>query len=1789
MVLSGSLRQAQGKVSLTPRFNGVVEGRNWGGNLFPTVSRTETAEAVTTTRPPRPIRPIRPTRRTKLRFNPRPAQARKAPKMFSPCVWVGATISQKSTTSNLGMNRIYQGKVTAVEIPEGKDWKKLNDGNWRTVLWRHHELFQDAVNYYTLALAAMAGGFGRDDPKSRENEIKQLDNKLESLVERTKKAKKAKDEAALEDVAKQKQQAETTKDRLQREEAVWQWREQVSKAFKEGVKRKGQTILWETETFARVLKKLEPGFTAVNDFEACCETILKPSKASPQLRSSALLRLLTLAAKKKGEASAALTPLCTDKIVWFCSAPEDLDATDDVEKSAAEKAAWEFSKQLDVAKDNELEALAAKLKPAVFMTRERGEVLKGKDAISALLSYFKQLQQNSPGLKAARATVAQKIRMIRAIEKNEEASMPFTFQLPKARVGLDYKAAKVFKVIPHAALAAVFRKQTETLAKKKTVEVLDCDPLKDARTKANQPQFDYFSNLAFIAAAKADKKQTKKRRVIIDENEDDDSDENRANWFEFDLLAFVEALKSPHRYLQDTVKRREECDRLQKRLDAMRGGGEEESGEGDDESSEKLSGFKGDYRIGLPGDADSVKKGVFQLIHDEELLAYREEDESSETEDEEPDSVQCPACGGRCHGYGINQNTVRGWRELRQKWREAATKPEFSGEANQKKLLDDLARIRREEQGDRPEESGSGPLFKRLELPQYHCIWNDKPPNPSNAEDPLWEWVRYRELHDKLEKTKKAIRFTPAHAVESPRFFIFPKQNRKKSTAPKRGDATAGRRTDHLPGMFGFNDEKKLVEVKGDEAWLKDRPRFMAVYAGLILGEYPKLQPRPVRIIFSAPRLRRDRIRADDENSLGSVSLLQPMMEALGVAREELPEINFANCPMTLLAERRKRPDELAEDESDEEQKKPDCYDLNLSFPVTLEESTLKEHKLFQHAKRWTLQSYRKANAKIERHAQFQFSGDDEMREIAIRWPVDREHSPRKSDEAPAWYETMNRFSCLSVDLGQREGGAYALLDARANGDFGKNKGGKPVASRFIGQTGEKKWRAALAASGMLKLPGEDKRVFRPKTLASHAKPSPDDRNPEDAIHGKKFREELWGDAGRPPLRSTDPGALIDETEQARGLLGKDGFDQLDIMPPGWDKRRGNGNWSEPNTELSFPEQNDKLIVAARRYLSRIRRLHRWCAFLNSENWREKPEKAKQKRERALQEIREACGLDENSVAKHDEEANAPLKEEAWLAPSVKRFVESGADDSGLTEVLKTLLELMLAKLSEQFVIMANRCAPLRGRSWRWTKHAKSTDANPLRILLPTGNAKPNALMKMPDGTERKVTWIRGQRGFSMKRIAQLEDLRRLFQSLNQIQRRKIGTMPPCRKRGEKGDELPDCCPKLLEKLDELKEQRVNQTAHQVLALALGLRLKKSGPTKSETERKHSDIHGEYERVPDASQPEGFRHPVDFIVIEDLKYYETTRVRSRRENVRLMRWCRRHFRDKLKQLCDVFGFPVVEANPANTSKFCARTGVAGFRAVEVGPGFHEEYVWRKALEKLDKYRKDKKKNPLKPDDLAFCEGAEKLKQQVEKAQKIPTKSGNSLPCPRTLLAPLGSGNVFVPIVGAMDGTDLPPAVVQADVNAAVMLGLRAMADPQLWEIHPRLRTKPPEKEKKSKRGKKGEPEAPRKNPDEKRFPPDLFAAEKRKFGEKTIKLDLTNASEDGAIKDSRKPNFFCDLAGLAHWDKTVIPDPKTDRPISLPSGKALWSAVKAAQWKRVDELNQARIVAWQNKANAMPD
>jgi hypothetical protein len=80
------------------------------------------------------------------------------------------------------MNRIYQGRVSKVQIldPEKNSnspdrWKELSSDSREAcrlgeeMLWQHHELFQDAVNYYIVALAALGSS-----PESKLTQLRGL-------------------------------------------------------------------------------------------------------------------------------------------------------------------------------------------------------------------------------------------------------------------------------------------------------------------------------------------------------------------------------------------------------------------------------------------------------------------------------------------------------------------------------------------------------------------------------------------------------------------------------------------------------------------------------------------------------------------------------------------------------------------------------------------------------------------------------------------------------------------------------------------------------------------------------------------------------------------------------------------------------------------------------------------------------------------------------------------------------------------------------------------------------------------------------------------------------------------------------------------------------------------------------------------------------------------------------------------------------------------------------------------------------------------------------------------------------------------------------------------------------------------------------------------------------------------------------------------------------------------------------------------------------------------------------
>ncbi|HEY5296599.1 MAG TPA: type V CRISPR-associated protein Cas12b [Verrucomicrobiae bacterium] len=1413
------------------------------------------------------------------------------------------------------MNRIYFGKATAVEIPDGKDtWKKLDEGEF--ALWRHHQLFQDAVNYYTLALAAMAVGLKPDSAK---------------------------------------------------EKAILEWRAEVLKSSVHA-HRKAIGFDGPHKCLAGLLGVDEKEMDAEKAFTACVKALLKKSPATPEARAKALLQLLEEADQSD------LNQFCVSRLPWLCTPHGKLDATPKNIAQQQETQMLAIIREIHEASGAQVAAVAEKLELGWFVTQMPKESMNGAKARSEAERLFKSASAKEKGLAAIADKFSNRLNQL-----GDKLKLPCLGRKPKGA----YPLAVVFKLFPMPETLAAFKTNTESLRKK--AEKLKDSPLEigtdfvaEARTADDQPVFDYFTN-----------------RALIREN----GREDRAVWFDFDLAAFIEAIKSPHRYLQDTLSREAAATKLREKLHAiepdagwLKWTSSEKAAEkkkskesiNDTEDETPSFTFTGDKRIVL----------LRRLIT--ETLGYLAESENPESEKAE---------------YTIQERTLRGWTKIREEWRKLAEKEKTTSE--------ELWKVVKAEQGEHRDDFGSAPLYQKLKETEFQSIWREKGTQSNHADDPLQAWLQYKGLLFELKDKERPIRFTPAHAVHSPRYFIIPKVGKFGS--------------DHEVGTLSF-------------------------IAGIILESPPGLKPSLVRVHYSAPRLRRDGLRTNGETNLESVNWLQPMMKALGLPEQDIQD--FSNCRILLQPRSEKN--------------------IQLTFPVEVIPDKL-------------VAGIGKANLWAR---QFNVHPDgDNFYNATLRWP----HEKQPAKPPTSWFDLLDKFSCVSIDLGQRDAGAFAVLQASAQKDFGK----KP--SRIIGETGEgakkKSWRAALIASGMLRLSGEDRLEWR-------APSKPELKRGEK---GFDWREELFGERGR--------SATPEETQQCADL-----FAALEI-------EKGNflsDDWKEM---LSFPEQNRELLRAVRRTQSRISRLQRWCWFLAD----------KEKQQMALKEIREASGLKEDGHPKLEEKTGKPLSGEAWISDIIKAYAKKDNDPRLATEI-KGALHQHLNRISELVTVVANRVLPLRGRSWAWTEKNKNGESYYLLEMVEDKNHRPP---------------IRGQRGLSFERIEQVEELRRRFQSLNQASRRYKTLGKFLSKEWDKKqvdaslkEEFPDPCPDLLEKLDRIKEQRVNQTAHMILAEALGVKLAKPPSNKTEL-RRERDQHGVYEK---------FREPTDFIVIEDLSRYRASQGRAPRENSRLMKWCHRAIRDKLKELCEPFGIPVLETPAAWSSRFCSRSGVAGFRAVEVHHKLKTESPWAWHLKRLKLNETDPVQHPLSEDARNESEQIKKLFDDLETLNQ---DVDGERPKWRTLYAPKTGGPIFIPIcdrIAKPDHEKLQPAVIQSDINAAINIGLRAIADPRLWSIYPRLRTQ---------REKDGT----------------MLAREKRKYGEKAkVKIELPKEDKEVSATN-RNPNFFADVSCMIPWGHAQL---ESEKQFSIVSGKALWSEIKNGQWKRVDEINQQRIQNWQNKADKIP-
>lgn len=1443
------------------------------------------------------------------------------------------------------MNRIYQGRVSRVQVlrpiaecgckpaqhgAKPEHWTDLPDGE--AALWAHHELFQDAVNYYIVALASL--GTSPDGKLTR----------LRGLLE-----------------------------------AVWT-----------GFDKKGQRRQGMGDTLKRAWQ-LESPPTLAEAVQRFQQPLLdlKVTPLEMELAGESLLQDLGGEGSIQQGGPEYWPYYCQSGFKRGVTFPRSADQLAK-ETAQAQMAEWVWS----TSGLAEVRLLVEKLRQGLFCNLVAGEQpLERERSAEIFKDALKALSEGN------HINAEQMLRWSAAVKKSPPAIAAYAGgSINKEALKERFYGFLIFKLLSPdleglEVLKSIYGKPTPKQPKKAKastdndkiearLQSLNDDPIKLVRDKA-QIIFPAFTALPLWASDQPGENLYEQSMFL-------GAASRRITWKDFDIAAFKEALKVYNQFQQNLEKREEKLDGLASRLLLMDGeqviqtyAGETNTDQGlrsrlsriwqetkgkpkapKNEAGEELviASFKGDPRI----------TRLRRIITDDLAEEYRLTD-------------------GRRTPYGLRRRTMKGWNEVQRQWQKIVKPETVFSEKLRGKLKDQLDALR---SGERQEQIGSHKLFEALITDaEAWAIWREPDAalqekiNKGWATDPLEAFREYCETREAFEEVSaKSLNFTPADARYSRRLFMFT-------------DACS----------FG----KDSGEYKHD-------PNTLAVTVPVATkGPDGRLAEQRCRIIYSAPRLLRDQIRAD--NGSYSQGWVQPMMRAL-----------FGNSGAT------DNPQELKEAAV---QLMPD-YDgkaqkrVLLNFPLKLDETKLRD-RLGKHAL-WQQQFI-----PWKKGSQLPF----------LRW--DGEFDGKEPHQ---WAKNVSGFRVLAADLGTRHAASVALLECGKEGS---------ETARFLGRADDSDWFARYRTGSILRLPGENAVVLRSESRL------------DDDQRGKDFREELYGERGR--------SATEQECERTFAMLNALGQANLlaDILAA-----------ADLRARHSLPEQNDKLLVA-------MRRAQNWIAACVSWHWKLTAPEIETQRSATLEQLQEQDRMPE------------------WQSLATQ-------GEAGLPALRRSLHDHIVSQrkvVEEQLLALTRRILPLRERDWEW------------EWVIHPDNANCHLLRQTPAQPDQAKVKLRGQRGLSMARIEQLSELRRRWQSLNQALRREIGQRPPTAAE-MRNDPIPDPCPDILRKLENIREQRVNQTAHLILAEALGLKLK--APELSAELRGKTDTHGEY-RVA--------RLPADFIVLEDLSRYLSDQGRAKSENSRLMKWCHRAITLKVKMLAEPFGIPVLETPAAYTSRFCSLTGAAGFRAAEVGWNDRHEFRWRILLKEAKTLREAGK--PVSENAIF----AEKLFTELERISRSDKPH-------LTLLAPQPGGPIFVTakrLLHPKPGKSRYVLPMQADINAAVNIALRAIAHPDRVEIHHRLRT-----ERKKGTGTK----------------PDTFTSrEPRRFS--GDKVGIVPEKDD--LPREKNTNMFFDQHGIAPFGRARLETGSTDT-FPYASGPGLWKTVndRVRQWSRCEELNEARLAKWRD-------
>lgn len=390
------------------------------------------------------------------------------------------------------------------------------------------------------------------------------------------------------------------------------------------------------------------------------------------------------------------------------------------------------------------------------------------------------------------------------------------------------------------------------------------------------------------------------------------------------------------------------------------------------------------------------------------------------------------------------------------------------------------------------------------------------------------------------------------------------------------------------------------------------------------------------------------------------------------------------------------------------------------------------------------------------------------------------------------------------------------------------------------------------------------------------------------------------------------------------------------------------------------------------------------------------------------------------------------LPELEFIGPEERK--RRGVRDNALEQSAQALFEnpALRTEMGEGFARLWQEAESHSTRNIRWLR----------RWVLPSANGPA----------------IRHTGGLSLDRIGSVQELYRLQKAHYQ----RLTPQGPRLRDGRPVTPSEKFFQRAQKNLENMRENRIKQLASRIVEAALGVG-RESGRAPISRRRFGREIQRP------ATPPADPRFlPCHAVVVENLDRYRPEQSRLRRENRGLVNWSAGQLSKYLADACSLHGLILRSVPPNYTSRQDSRTGAPGIRCVDVSVrDLVSKPFWKRAVTKARARCENGKDAPR---DRFLVELMEanwndkerlwtdqqgcrwRLRQRRPKGEPdwdalSALSKETMMHAPQPVRIPQVGGNIFIPA----NKTDAPAGRgLQADMNAACNIGLRALMDPD-WQ------------------------------------------------------------------------------------------------------------------------------------------